>query len=146
MEREGGAWVAKRYLLLHPLWFWLAYQGKTYSQKKNVTRTFVGRILAQLHATTQRLVLLPCTRSLTAQLSTPAPLRLPMIISTLLYLPSMLVYHWQRSLSTLLSSIIRLTKATSPPGVTISTSAPVQAERGGLDFAAAEERRSDVEE
>lgn len=145
MEREGDAWVAKRYLLLHPLWSRLADQGKTYSQK-NVTRTFVGRILAQLHATTQRLVLLPCTRSLTAQLSTPAPLRLPTIISTLLYLPSMLVYHWQRSLSTWLSSIIRLTKATSPPGVTISTSAPVQAERGGLDFAAAEERRSDVEE
>ena len=58
----------------------------------------------------------------------------------------MLVYHWQRSLSTLLSSIMRLTKAISPPGVTISISAPVQAERGGLDFAAADERRSDVEE
>lgn len=123
----------------------IRWRTSTHSLKRD-TLTLLGRIAPQLHATAQRLVLFPWTRSLTAQLSTPAPLRFPTTISTLLYFPSMLVYHWQRSLSTLLSSIIRLTKATSPPGVTISTSAPVHAERGGLDFAAADERRSDVEE
>ena len=138
------ALVAWRYLLLRPLW--LPLEGKMTSTRRPITLTVLGRRSPQLHATTQRLVLFPCTRSLTAQLSTPAPLRFSTMISTLLYLPSMLVYHWQRSLSTLLSSIIRLTKATSPPGVTISTSAPVQAERGGLDFAAADDRRSDVDE
>ena len=34
--------------------------------------------------------------------------------------------------------MMRETKATSPPGVTISISAPVQAECGGRDFEAAE--------
>ena len=145
MEKEGDAWVAKRCLLLPPFVNLVSLRTETHFLEK-VRLTLLGRILPQLHPTTQRLVLLPCTRSLTAQLSTPAPFRFPMIISTLLYLPNMLVYHRQRCLSTLLSSIIRLTKATSPPGVTISTSAPVQAERGGLDFAAADERRSDVEE
>lgn len=64
------------------------------------------------------------------------------MVLTLLYLPSILVYHWTRSFERQLSSIIRVTKATSPPGVTISTSAPVQAECGGRDFAVAEARRS----
>ena len=41
---------------------------------------------------------------------------------------------------------MRLTKATSPPGVTISTAAPVQAEKGGLDFPEAEATRSKDEE
>ncbi|KAL8845181.1 MAG: hypothetical protein Q9176_000349 [Flavoplaca citrina] len=37
---------------------------------------------------------------------------------------------------------MRVTKATSPPGVTISMGEPVQVECGGRDLAAAEERRS----
>lgn len=71
-----------------------------------------------------------------------------MISGTLLYLPSMLVYHWHLSLFIVWedSWTSRLTKATSPPGVTISISAPVHAEDGGRDFAAALARRSAVEE
>ena len=38
--------------------------------------------------------------------------------------------HWQRSRSSRLSSIILLTKPSSPPAVIISTSAPVQTYRG----------------
>jgi len=107
--------------------------------------TWLGRILPQLHATAHRRVLFPCTKSFTAQLTTPAPLKFSTMISTLEYFPNMLVYHWHLSLRILLSSIMRLTKAISPPGVTISKSAPVQAERGGRDLAAAEARRSAVE-
>jgi len=40
---------------------------------------------------------------------------------------------------------MRLTKVISPPGVTISTSEPVQAECGGRDFAAPEAKRSVAE-
>lgn len=90
--------------------------------------TWFGRRLPQLHATAHRLVLLPCTKSLTAQLTTPAPFKFSTMISTLEYFPIMLVYHWHLCLRALLSSIIRLTNAISPPGVTISMSAPVQAE------------------
>ncbi len=53
----------------------------------------------------------------------------------------MLVNHWHRSFSERDSDIIRRMKAVSPPGVTISTGAPVQAEFGGRDLDAAEARR-----
>lgn len=46
---------------------------------------------------------------------------------TLLSLPSMVVYQITRSRRRRLSSIMRVMKAISPPVVTISTSAPVQA-------------------
>ena len=67
------------------------------------------------------------------------------MVPTLLNFPNMLVYHWHRVFKDTLSSIIRLTKAISPPGATISMSAPVQAEWGGRDLAAAEARSSEVE-
>ncbi len=105
-------------------------------------QTSVGLILPQLHAIAHLLVFFPCTRSFTAKLCMPASLMFLVMISTLLYLPSMLVYHWHRSLNILLSLTIAFTKATSPPGVTISTSAPVHAERGGRDLEAAEATRS----
>lgn len=58
----------------------------------------------------------------------------------------MLVYHWHLVFNEILSLIIRRTKATSPPGVTISMTAPVQAELGGRDLALAEAMSSDGEE
>ena len=78
------------------------------------------------HATAQRFVLLPCSNSVTAKLVMPCLISISTSALILLNLPSMDVYHWTRSRSWRLSSIIRFTKATSPPLVTISTSAPVQ--------------------
>jgi len=112
------------------------------TKPKPKKHTILGLISPQLHATPHRLVFPPCTNSWTAQLPTPFCLRVSTMVLTLLYLPSMLVYHWTRSRKRQLSSIMRVTKATSPPGVTISMAAPVQAECGGRDLAAAEARRS----
>lgn len=66
--------------------------------------------------------------------------------STLESFPSMDVYHCTRVRRTRLSPIIRVTKATSPPGVTISEGEPVQAVNGGRDFRLVEWRRSAGEE
>jgi len=54
----------------------------------------------------------------------------------------MLLNHWMRDLSAGVreSSMSRVTNATSPPGVIISTAAPVQLEFGGRDFCVAEAR------
>ena len=68
-----------------------------------------------------------------------------MTSETLLSFPSILVYHCTLFLRASLSWIIRVTKATSPPVVTISISAPVHAEFGGRDFLAAELSRSEEE-
>ena len=109
-------------------------------------QTIVGRISPQLHATPHLLVLSPCTNSLAAQFVTPLSFNFSMMVPTLLNFPNILVYHCTLSCSDILSSIMRLIKATSPPGVTISISAPVQAECGGRDLDAAEVRSSVVEE
>jgi len=53
-------------------------------------------------------------------------------------LPSMDVYHCTLSSRARLSVIMRVTKWTSPPRVTISDSEPVQAVKGGLCLVAAE--------
>ena len=90
--------------------------------------TILGLNFPQLHAIPHRLVFPPCTNSLTPQLPTPAPFNFSTRTGTLLNFPNMLVYHWHLSLKRTLSSIMQVTKATSPPGVTISISAPVQAE------------------
>ena len=105
----------------------------------------LGLIGPQLHATPHLLVLPPCTNSLTAKFSIPTSFSFSTIAPTLLNFPSMLVYHWHLIFNKMLSSIIRPTKATSPPGVTISISAPVQAECGGRDLAAAEAMSSEDE-
>lgn len=107
--------------------------------------TIGGRILPQLHATPHLLVFSPCTNVFTAQFSIPFSFSFSTIIPTLLQKPSMLVYHCTRSFKLQLSSIILLMKETSPPGVTISMSAPVQAVCGGLDLALAEVRSSSME-
>ena len=107
--------------------------------------TIDGRIVPQLHATPHLLVLPPCTNVFTAQFSIPLSLSFSTIVPTLPQNPSMVVYHCTRSFRKQLSSIIRLTKETSPPGVTISTSAPVHEECGGRDLALAEARSSSVE-
>ena len=107
--------------------------------------TCLGLIMPQLHAIAHLLVFPPCTNSLTAKFSIPTSLSFSTTVPTLLSFPSMLVYHWHLVFNATLSSIIRFTKAISPPGVTISTSAPVQAEWGGRDLASAEARSSVVE-
>lgn len=55
------------------------------------------------------------------------------------------MYHRTRSVRIRLSAIMRDTKATSPPGVTISDSEPVQAVNGGRCLDAADSTRSLVE-
>jgi hypothetical protein len=137
--RGGGALEDCQYPVRHPI-HRSALHAR--SREKEPRLTIRGLISPQLHATPHLRVFPPCTNSLTAQLPTPFPFRVSTMVLMLLYLPSILVYHCTRSFKQQLSSIMRVTKATSPPGVTISTSAPVQAECGGRDFAAAEARRS----
>ena len=108
--------------------------------------TIAGRMSPQLHATPHRRVFPPpCTNSFTAQFSAPLFFSVEITAATLSRLPSMLEYHCTRSRSSALSSIMRLTKATSPPGVTISVSEPVHVECGGRDLEAEEARREAVE-
>ena len=102
-------------------------------------------MLPQLHAIPHLLVFPPCTNVFTAQFFIPFSFSFSTIVPTLPQNPSMLVYHCTRSFKMQLSSIILLTKETSPPGVTISMLAPVHAVYGGLDLALAEARSSSVE-
>lgn len=88
--------------------------------------TIAGRKSPQDHATAQRLVLLPCTNSVTAKLWFPcSSINFSTMVDTLLSFPSIVVYHLTCSRRWRLSSTIRDTKATSPPVETISVSVPV---------------------
>lgn len=89
--------------------------------------TLRGLQSEKLHPTAQRRVPLPCTNSVTAQFLIPLSRSLCTITDTLDSLPNILVYQSTRDLRMKDCLIKDSIKATSPPGVIISTAAPVHA-------------------
>lgn len=98
--------------------------GENLSGKKLTLR---GLQSEKLHPTAQRRVPFPCTNSVTAQLLTPLSRSFCTMTDTLDSLPNMLVYQRTCVLRMRDCLIKDSIKATSPPGVIISTAAPVHA-------------------